>query len=217
MKQLLVILFIGMAGMLTAQDGMVELTKNFVFRDGIYLSFESFKNNQPDLSWERMQLNGYTNPETLMTQVIEIETDTGALDLSRTWGLCIDGTPAIRVRDSMGMMTYYAALLWRGKICYYYYERDVEKKVKVSAYNPLTGKPFRTAFVSRKLPTIFEKMLDWETGEEALFTVDNFKKWIADDEDLLLKLNEMTEAQADEILLELLQNYSDRNVVFVRE
>jgi len=195
----------------------VDLTKNFVFRDGIYLSFESFKNNSPDVSWEKVKLVGYTNPQSLMTQVIEIQTDTGVFDLKTTWGMCVDGTPAIRIKEDLGLMTHYAALLWRGKICYYYYEKEVEKEVEVSAYNPLTGKPFRTGIVKRKIPTILEKMLDWETGKKADFTVSNFKEWVAEDEDLIDRVNKMTEAEADEMLLDLLKNYSDRNVVFVRE
>ncbi|MCD8499715.1 MAG: hypothetical protein LRY43_01000 [Gammaproteobacteria bacterium] len=55
---------------LTAQeDSLVLLDKSFVFQNGVYKTYEAFRQNEPDIAWKEVEANWVTNPQTLMTQV----------------------------------------------------------------------------------------------------------------------------------------------------
>ena len=219
MKSILLIFSICLTINLPAQKAEVDLTKNFLFKDGLYLTYESFKNNQPDLLWEETKASLHTNPQTLITQVFSIKKDQEELSKNKLWGFCIDGLPFVRIepKDSLSTIVEYAALTWRGKICYFSFERNEEKEIEMSAYNPLTRKAFRTTTIKRKVKHWEEKMLRFDDGAIEDFTINNFKTWIADDPDLLFTLNKMDKEKAEEELFQFLIDYSDRNVVFIKE
>lgn len=197
----------------------VDLTKNFLFRDGIYFTHGSFRANAPDLSWEEVQAQMFTNPQNLLTQVAYIKKGPDTLDLEQVWGFTINGAPSVRIQKEAidKKMAAFAGLYLLGKICYFYYEREVEREVKISAYNPLTRKPFRSAPVKRKMIELSEKILHFESGDIKDFNLSNFKKWVKDDEDLMQRLESISIPVAKDELYDLLQIYNDRNVVFVRE
>ena len=219
MKFIYILLTMCTTFQLSAQNAEVDLTKNFLFKDGLYWSFDAFKNNRPDLLWEETEFSLHTNPQTLITQVFSIKKDSVDLKLNKLWGFSIDGLPFVRIEpdDSLAKISEFAALTWRGKICYFSFEKEELKEIEMSAYNPLTRRAFRTTTIKRKLKHWEEKMLRFDDGAIADFTIDNFKKWIADDPDLLFTLNQMDKKNVEEQLFQFLIDYSDRNVVFIKE
>ena len=57
--------------------------------------------------------------------------------------------------------------------------------------------------------------MNFETGEVADFTIENFLKWILDDPRLIQSINELSQEEAQEKLFKCLLIYDDRNEVFV--
>jgi len=200
----------------------VWVTKNFLFEDGIYLNLEEFQSNHPSIPWEAVESNYFINPQTFLVQVAYIrkkgKEQSDTLDLSKVWAISIKGIPYIRLRenDIHKELTTFAALRVRGKICYFAYPDSRSKKVKISAYNPLNGLPFRTAELEREEDVLIEKMLRFETGEVKEFTLPNFKEWIADDPILKSTLEELSPKEAEEKLFKSLLIYDDRNAVYLK-
>lgn len=226
MKKIFVntLLFFVVSISLFAQRDTVYLSKNFKFHDGIFFTFEEFKNNTPTYEWDDVEVGIYSNPQNFIAQIHflkvkkEGEEELQIVDLNEVWGISLDGIPYLRLRaeeSNKKELTVFAGLKLRGKICYYEYEEFVMKKIPMSAYNPNTGKPFRTMAVERKVKVIHKNMLHFQTGETAVFSIENFKKWIFDDKKLLKSVEDLTPNQVDEKLFKCLLIYDDRNLVKV--
>ncbi len=204
---------------LAAQDSIQVLTKNFQFEDGIYFSFEDFQKNQPSLTWEEVDAVIYSNPQNFMTQVQYIKNgkteDAELLDLEKIWGLSLGGIPYIRLekKELDKVLTVFAGLRLRGKICYFNYEKEVKRQLEMPVYNPQNQKVFRTAIIERVQTIIYEKMLHFETGAIEDFNPQNFIRWIVDDERLVETMLDMTTPEIEEKLFKCLLIYVDRNEV----
>lgn len=219
LKKALTVYFCFLFLAVSAQDAEVDLTKNFKFREGIYFSFKAMRQNKPDLSWSDTKANLFTNPQTFITQVFSIEQKGVSMKLDSIWGICVDGLPFVRLPDEFQKKTglLFAGLLVRGKICYFAYEVEEEKEIDMPVYNPITRKPFRNTKVKRKVSTMEEKMLHFESGEIVDFNLQNFKDWIRDDQDLLYSVNQLGQQTDKDELFQFLLDYSDRNVIFIPE
>lgn len=197
------------------------VSKNFRFTDGAYLSLEEWQANNPSYKWEDIEVTFFTNPQTSLTQVERIihKKDRKEIDPGTIWALTMDGIPSIRVPkgEIHKELPTFAALKLRGKICYFTYPDWRIKKVYVAAYNPLTGRPFRQGVVEREEEIIISKMLHFETGEVADFTVENFLSWIADDQPLVGTYEELSPEEREEKLFKGLLIYVDRNATYLKQ
>lgn len=219
--KIFLIFFLFFSVQISAQDSLL-VSKNFLFKDGIYLKLESLQQNSPDHKWEDVDARYFANPQTFLTSVDYIKgksqnTDNQYFDLNKIWGICIDGIPYIRIPDTLldKKMTTFVALKVRGKICYFTYNYSKKVTFPMSAYNPVNGKPFRTGMIEREMEFKAEKMMIFETGEIEDFTLENFRKRILDDPRLIQSINELTEQEANEKLFKCLLIYDDRNEIFV--
>lgn len=196
------------------------VSKNFKFRDGIYYSLESLKNNQPDFPWTATEAYFFSNPQTYVTQVESIyEKATGdAIDLRQVWGICRDGIPYIQTesKNEDHNLTSFAAIRVRGRICYFVVEKPSKEKVPVAAYNPVNGRPFRQGYVSKKKTLQTTKIMDWKTGEIADFTKSNFLFWIRGDQQLSKSVEALPDDNLDEKIFKSLLIYNDRHPVYIR-
>ena len=221
-KFLLIIVFAFFLVDVSAQEDTLILTKNYRFNDGVYLSFESFQYNTPDYKWDQLKTNLVTNPQTFVTQIqyVFIKTEEGEIpmDLNDIWCVSLAGIPYVKLREEEAKkdMATFAGLQLRGKICYYSFEDYRMVEIPIHAYNPYTGRPFRSGIIERKKNLTFEKILNFETGETADLTLENLKKWIADDKKLLNTLNELSDEEAKDKLFKALLIYDDRNVVRIK-
>lgn len=203
---------------LDGQEGKL-LTKNFKFEDGIYLNFRDFQQNKPAYSWDELEGNLVTNPQNFITKIEYLKLKGGGnLILREVWGISIGGIPYVRINEQSennGVIRF-AGLQVRGKICYFSFEEEEIKKVKVSAYNPINGRPFRTAEVSQKEVVLKEKMLDFGTGAIIDFNIYTFREWIKEDQQLWTTINELSEEEANEKLFKCLLIFDDRNQVYIK-
>lgn len=201
------------------QDSLL-LTKNFRFKDGVYFSFDQLRSNQPAFALDSLKVQYFTNPQTSLTQLDGIfhKVDKGkAFPVDSIWAICLDGVPSLRVpqREINKLLPNFAALKLRGKICYFTYPDYRTKSIRVAAYNPLTGRPFRQGTVKREQEVIIEKILNFQTGEIAEFNEQHLNAWIQDDPLLLETLHEIPPAERQEKLFKCLLIYVDRNPVYL--
>lgn len=198
------------------------LDRNYIFQDGIYLSFAAFQADQPD--WPLDQLEGrlVTNEETGLTKsdFLAVKQDTGAMPLvlDEIWGICLDGRPYIRLQGegaSAGFATF-ALLRVRGAICYYRFDVEEPRYVEVKAYNPLTGRPFRRAKVRNTEIVTRHKILHFETGKSADLSQENLREWVSDDAPLRRTVAELADNEklTDKLYRSLLV-YNDRHPVYI--
>ena len=194
------------------------ITKNFKFADGVYHSHTELKKNTPTIKWDSITGSVFTNPQTLLSQVEYLRTKKSkdSLALDSIAYLVIDGIPYVRLPKYAAKKTSetFVGMVARGKICYFNYEVTDTLKVPISAYNPLTGKPYMTKKVDTEKKVTHEKLLSFETGEIIDFTLQNFKTWIADDPKLLNTVNGWTRKEIREKLFKTLLIYDDRNPVY---
>lgn len=202
------------------QDSLV-LSKNFRFADGVYFGLEELRRNQPRFALADLDLQHFTNPQTSLTQVngLVLKKENRPLPLDSVWAVCLEGVPSVRVpSDEINReLPTFAALKLRGKICYFTYPDWRPKRIRVAAYNPVTGRPFRQGTVLREEEVIVEKMLRFETGEIADFNVENLMAWIADDPLLVETVQELPLEAQQEKLFKCLLIYVDRNYVFLKK
>lgn len=204
-----------------AQDNGEVVSKNFHFKDGIYLHFSSFQSDNPEISWEDVEAVVITNPQTSLTVIDSLRwRNSGtSIPIDSIWGFSRNGVPSIRIpqQEINKELPTFAALKLRGKICYFTYPDYRMREVFVAAYNPLTGRPFRTGKVLREKEILVERMLSFETGQVVDFNLENFKTWIADDQPLLQSFLELPPSEQKEKLFKTLLIYDDRNLVRIRK
>lgn len=213
-----IVVFSLLVGSVFGQDSML-LTKNFLFADGLYFNLEQLRQNQPAYPLSALELHSFTNPQTSLTQLdsVVLKANNKPLQLDSILAICLDGVPSLRVpkAEINRELPNFAALKLRGKICYFTYPDYRKKLVKVAAYNPMTGLPYRHGVVEREQEVFVEKMLHFQTGVIADFSVENLLSWIQDDPLLIETLTELPKSEQQEKLFKCLLIYVDRNPAFI--
>ncbi|MCB0571276.1 MAG: hypothetical protein KDC66_16000 [Phaeodactylibacter sp.] len=203
---------------LAAQTDSSLLDKGFRFQDGVYLSFDELRRNEPALSWNEVDAQLVSNMQAFSAQAAYIRRKGGgALPADSIWGFSLNGLPFVRLPDTVsvaGAMAF-AGLRVRGRICYFTYEAEETQMVEIAAYNPLTGKPFRKGVVPREKAVTKEYIMHFENGAVLPFGREAFQAWIEDDPQLWRTVVELPEAEAAEKLYKCLLIYDDRNQAFV--
>lgn len=221
MKPIVLLLFCWIAlstGQAQTADSLL-LNKDFIFEEGVYLSFGNWQQNRPDIAWENLDGNLVINPRTGMARVEYLrQTETGdTLDLENAWGLVYDGTPYIRLpTDSVpSPLSTFAAIKVRGKLCFFSYETRVTRLIPMAAVNPVTGTAFRRATVERTQTERRERLLDFGTGEIVPFNQHHLLQRTADDRGITRTIEWIEPAELSEKLYKCLLIYDDRNPVYV--
>lgn len=193
------------------QADSLKMTKNFKFKDGIYTSFQQFKSNKPAFSWNDIQTQLSTNPQTCMAHIASISISNKEISLDSVWGISIAGIPYIKVNSNYD----FACLSVRGKISLFSFSMKVNKQIPMPVYNPSTGEKVYQGMVEREVNQDFTYILNFETGEVAGFSPKNFKFWIRDDKNLYNTIDELDIKETREKLYKCLLIYDDRNPVFI--
>ena len=220
LKIILNIVFCFFSLFVFSQEKPQVVTKNFHFKDGVYLSFEEFQANNPSYLMEDIYVHSFTNPQTYLTQVDSLfnKKEKEGINPENIWAICMDGLPFLKIpKNEVGKkLPTFAALKLRGKICYFTYPDYRIKKVPVAAYNPLTGRPFLKGEVERETRVVVEKMLHFETGEIVDFNLDNFLAWIQEDRHLVETIERTPIEEVEEKLFRLLLIYVDRHETTIK-
>lgn len=202
-------------------NGQTLVTKNFEFKDGVYLNLEDLQSNTPNYKWKELKSNLAANPQTYMAQVEYLVTkESGdSLNLDSVFAVCLGGIPFVRLEknDVKKELTTFAGLQVRGRLSYFTYEDKVTVKKPFSAFNPLNGRAFRTAVVEREVEVEYKKILDLETGERYDFNKKNMLQLVKEDSELRLAVKVIKEEEMHEKLFKALLIYDDRHPIYIKE
>lgn len=200
------------------------LTKNFLFKDGIYLSLDALHRNAPDYAWDDLEALLTTSARAFVAKVAKLKTKSGEnIDLHSVLAISLEGVPYVRIthtreaepsREQQAVV--FAGLKVRGKIAYFSYETDTTELVEISAYNPLTKRPFRKGHVPVKSSLTVDKIFYFPDGRIADFTRERLLEWIGDDKQLWNTVNELGNDPNREKLYKCLLIYDDRNGFYMR-
>jgi len=198
---------------LPAQSDSLLLTKNFEFKDGVYLSLNALHRNAPNYNWDELEAVLTTSARAFVAKVAMLKTKSGeTIDLHSVLAISLEGVPYVRVAEpSHERAVVFAGLKVRGKISYFSYESDTTELVEISAYNPLTKRPFRKGSVPVKSSLTVEKIFYFPDGRIADFNRDRLLEWIEDDKQLWNTVNELGPDPNGEKLFKCLLIYDDRN------
>jgi len=228
---------------LSAQsDDSLLLTKNFQFKDGVYLSLDALHRNTPDYGWDDLEALLTTSARTFVAKVAKLKTKSGeTIDPHSVLAISLEGVPYVQVTQTREaeplseraelrhtstspstsssvtkpsreqQAVVFAGLKVRGKISYFSYEVDTTELVEISAYNPLTKRPFRKGNVPVKSSLTVEKIFYFPDGRIADFNRDRMLEWIGDDKQLWNTVNELGDDPKREKLYKCLLIYDDRN------
>lgn len=214
--KILSLLFCCLTTLVFGQD-TIALTNDFKFNDGVYLTIEDLKANQPNHTWSEIQASAHINREK---QIVRLEylniVDSNAMvikDLSynNIWGICVEGVPYIRINDTIKNLVQFVALRTRGQYCYFQYDSYEFRDVPMTIYDPETGHPIWEQSIENKEPITVHKILNFSNGTMTTLNLNTFKNWVKNDVQLTNTINGMTEAEAKAKLYKMLLIYNDRH------
>lgn len=216
-----IILFLIFVQNATAQDSIL-LNDKIVFIDGLYKSFDDFKNNQPVLNWENLKGNIFVNHELQNARVEYLskpnEKDLGIVSLDSIWGFTYNGVPYIKTpRSEEDQLYRFSALETIGKWFYFKYRTTKEKEVTFAAFNPVTNKPFRTSKEKRKIPYTAEKILIFNEGEIVDYDYDSLSNLLKEDALLYQALTQAEDKELKTRMMQCVKKYNERHPVFVKK
>lgn len=203
--------------------GQKKINNTFVFEDGFYMSYASFKNNLPDAKLFELKnfsyyLDGQKNILVLNDEAIGKLAQSKIGSIDSLWGMCVKGIPYRRVtieKDSISH--YFVKLHVIGDICYYYYPSIVDKEVEMQVYNPFNGEQVGRKTITNKEKKLLEKIFKFKDGQIVDFTPSNFKMMIQDDERVLKTFRSLRSDEMDQKLFKLLNIYNDRHPVLIEQ
>lgn len=220
MLRILYIVLIGLSlsGSLPAQPAAdsIRFDGRFVFAEGLYLSWESVRQNRPDHPLEALPGPWVANPETRLARLGETAGEAAPVVPADVLAIGRDSLLFVRLEEMppAGGVVYFSGLWVQGRICLYRYEREETRLVEIKAYNPQTGRPFRSGKVPRDVLVEAYVMIDFSSGRRLELDRTALFDWIGDDDLLLNQVRNLPEADLD--LFRVLQTYNRRNPVFIK-
>lgn len=201
--------------------GQLKINNAFVFEDGFYRSYTSFKNNRPDAKLFELKnfsyyLDGQENILVLQKAALGRLNQSSLGSIDSIWGMSVKGVPYRRVtieKDSLSH--YFVKLHVIGDICYYYYPSIVDKEVEMQVYNPFNGEQVGRKTITNKEKKLLEKIFKFKDGQIVDFTPGNFKLMIQDDERVLKTFRSLRSDEMGQKLFKLLNIYNDRHPVLI--
>ena len=196
------------------------VTKNMLFKDGIYHTFQVWQKNQPDTKMSDLTMNYFLNP---INNLLEIDTIAGRkthekINPDSLWCVVLSGVTYVAVpkKEISKSLSTFAALTSTGNFCYFQYQIKETVRVPITAYAPQTGEPFMTKDVTRTQTVWRQKLMAFDSGEIYDFDVSTVKQLVADDDGLSASLNALKPTETVNKLFKCLMIYNDRHPVFLK-
>ncbi len=202
---------------LPGQDS-IRLDEDFEFEDGWYRTYTDFKANRPNIPWDNVRLENFTNPKNGSVRILSMADSNGdPLEPTQFWGCAYSGKVFVRVpADSLhNELPVLAPIQLLGNICYFSYETIDTVRSDIRAYNPLTGKPFRSASVERSEWVIKDRIFQFRDGEVFPMRKEIMLKWLEGDAQLRNALAALAAEDLYDGLIRAVEVYNRRNPVFI--
>ena len=190
--------------------GKIRYTNEYVFKDGLYLSFDQVINNNPT-SFERI-INGDKNIDNwldniLKLKVITILDDFGVqqkIDVNKIWGYC----------KSKALYVYWNNDFYRipyvGRIAHYV----ATQTVRMDYYpDPYYGYyPGMTP--SYETNKIVQNIIDFESGKSYPFSLEVVQSFLMKDNVLFEEFNQLKKSKKRQLLFLYIRRFNERNPIY---
>jgi len=199
----LVLILCAASARLNAQQDSASVYPDFRFTDGIYLSFDDFKNNLP--VWRTFEVTHRNGATYLARPCADSSTTKNDCPVENPWGYCLNGNVFIH----QGYNNHYFRLHVIGALTHYYQMEIVYSNSGLSdPFNPYGAMP--SARMSDR-----EVILEWTSGKRFDFNYRNFKAFLNDNDPDLYQQLEASKKKRKLIYFFLLQ-YNERHPVFIK-
>lgn len=196
-----------------AQQKAVQYTKDFEFRNGLYISFLDFRNNNPVIASKIISDYNKSSREffdkVLSKNTFTYTDSTGKEQTLKTddiWGYCSNGIIYISHGTDFNRVTII------GSICHFV--ATVPMKIGVSDpfnYNDPFYNPPQYTYVSEQF------VLDYESGKVLEFNVSNMEALLSRDEALYKEFSALKKKQKRDSIFLYLRKYNEKHPIFFPE
>lgn len=184
-----------------AQNDSAKVYPNFRFTDGVYLTFEDFRNNRPYCTDFAVS---YRGGGTRITKACaDSSTSNTDCEIKDPWGYCLNHSVFI----NQGYRGNYFRLQVVGALIHYFVmEMDYFDPSFSDPFNPHSTTP------NRRLSNL-EMVMEWETGKSFEFCYKNFKYFLLEKDIDLYKELETSKKKRKMIYFYMLK-YNEKHPVF---
>ena len=183
---------------LSAQSDSTRIDDDYRFADGVFFTHQSLLSDRPDVGWENIDGEMVQLAEAQRVQIDDFGYKSGAYQLP--YAISLDGIPYLFVsRNEKRGYHEFAALRNRGAFATLRYDTLVKSRLLMTAYNPANGLAFREGYVERDRRESLYRILDLRTGERMPLTLNNVRRLVATERDLLAALDRTGGAEMDKL------------------
>ena len=201
------ILSIFICGILNAQKDSVVYNPDFIFTDGIYLTFADFRNNKPIQkagiisSFNREEIDFLRN--VVSTRTISYKDSAGIareIAPSKLWGFCENNSVYIRFSGDFNKIVV------MGNICHF--------TALYTTY--FSGGPTNRggAITGAQVESVEQYVLDMQTGKVFDFVLPNMEELYKRDEALYKEFMSMKKGKRKKMLFFYLRKYNERHPLY---
>lgn len=198
---------------LFAQQKAVQYTKDFEFKDGVYLSILNFRNNNP-IPVSKIIFSSNKGDKNFLKHVLDKNTftyiDSGGeeqeMKTETVWGYCYNGIIHIDHGTDFNRVTIV------GSICHFV--ATVPIKVGMSDpfnYNDPFYNPQQYTYVSEQF------VIDYESGKVLNFNVGNMEALLSRDETLYKEFTALKKKQKRDSIFLFLRKYNEKHPIYFPE
>ncbi|MEL6391636.1 MAG: hypothetical protein AAFY36_04360 [Bacteroidota bacterium] len=198
-------------------DSLIRLDDDFQFNDGIYFSFEALASNDADLGWYGIEGEMVELPGSRRVQIEGIGYGEAWVE-EEPYAIVLDGKPYMLTKiDSTLGYHEFVGLSRLGALAYYEYQGLVKRGQTMYAYNPVTRRPFREAYVERERIEMIRKYIDWNTGKQYELSRADLLLPLSQHPDLVRAMSALDPDENDFYpkLLQALIRYNERTPVYI--
>lgn len=237
---LLIVLFTFTAVITCGQDrgeDMVKYSPDFRFKDGIYLSFEQVKENNPIPKAKLLTSADYNDRDffnkVLASDNIYFYDEMGVrqeVDKNKIWGFSRNGTVYVMIQGKPNRITFF------GNICHFvadvttYDNNNYNYYSPYGYYNPYSYSPYSyyggySPYGSYYSPygypqstarnEIKQYIIDFETGKVMEFTVDNVELLLMKDPKVYDEFVQLPKAKRKDLMFVYVRKYNENNPLYI--
>ena len=196
-----------------AQERSVQYSRDFEFKNGMYLSFMDFKKNQPVMAAKI--ISDYNRSDRDFFDKVLSKTTFTYIDSAGkeqmqkardVWGYCQNGTVHVNYGADFARVTVI------GSICHFV--ASVQRQIGVSdpfMYNDPFYNPQRYVYVTEQM------VLDFETGKISEFNVPNMESLLSRDEALFNQFNALKKKEKRDGIFLYLRKYNEKHPIYFPE
>jgi hypothetical protein len=202
-----------------APAGMVKYTPEFMFTDGIYLSFTQVRNNKPVPVTRVLSANDHNDPD-FFTKLLEEKQisyfdDFGVqqtVSVDKIWGFSRNGVIYIRIGSNYSRITVV------GSICHFVANITTYNS---RYYDPYYYNPYYYRYSATPATTSTTEMrqflLDFETGKVTDYDVQGVEVLLMKDPELYDEFEALKNKKKKQMKFLYIRKFNERNPLYIPE